>query len=121
MYVGEVKRMVRLTEGSTAMRTTTTLAEVLDTLSLTDADEVDVIEEAAIAVIRKGTAQMVVIREDDRPGAFTVITHDHESEDDARTCHAYKVGVVRNPMGAFLSQMFGQAFDAPAGGDTFYV
>jgi hypothetical protein len=29
--------------------------------------------------------------------------------------------MIRNPVGAMLSQMYGQAFDAPAGGDTFYV
>ena len=103
------------------MLTTTTIADVLETLSLTNADEVDVIEEAAMAVVRKGTAQMIVIREDDNPGAFTVVTHDHESEDHARACHAWKVGTIRNPIGAMLSEIFGHAFDTPAGGDAFYV
>lgn len=103
------------------MLTTTTLAEVLETLSLTEADEVDVIEEAAMAVVRKGSAQMIVMRKDEYPGAFEVTFHAHESEEDARTCHAWKVGMIRNPMGALLSQMFGQAFDTPAGGDAFYV
>jgi hypothetical protein len=103
------------------MLTTTTLAEVLETLSLTDADEVDVIEEMAMAVVRKGTAQVVVYRRDeDEPGSFGVAFHAHESEEDARSCHAWKVGTIRNPIGAMLSQMFGRAFDTSPGEDTGY-
>jgi len=111
------------------MKTTTTLTDVIEALSLTDADEVDVIEDAATAVIRKGAVQMVVQRNDDNPGFFTVGVHAHvdgpngeSAEDEAHTCHAWKVGMVANPVGSLLSQMFGQAFNAdPAGGDGFYL
>jgi hypothetical protein len=83
---------------------------------------VDVIEDQAVAVVRKGAAQMVVRKDDtDPPGAFRIAFHAHEEgpdgetpEDEAHSCHAWKVGMLVNPAGAMLSTMFGQAFDTSA-------
>ena len=103
------------------MKTSTTLSDVLDTITA-DADAVDVFEDQATALVRKGVTQFVVMRNDDDPGRFDITVHAHESEDDAQTCHAWKVGLLTNPIGAMLSRMFGQAmFDQGQPGEGFYL
>ena len=103
------------------MKTSTTLSEVLATIT-DGADEVDIIDEQAMAVVRKGPAQFVVRRNDDVTGAFVVAVHVHENAEDAAACHAWKVGLIRNPVGTMLSEIFGQAmFDPDQGGQGFYL
>lgn len=93
------------------MRTTTTTTEIIASLGLSDADEIDLVEDGTVAVVRKGAMQAVVRPYDAEPGAYQVGVHVHETADEAQSCHAWKVGMLNNPIGSALAEAFaGQLF-----------
>jgi len=97
MYVGEVKRTVRLTEGRSAMIPTTT-SEVA---ALFVGGQEDVLvaseqysETEQVFVLRVGTYVAVIGDSPFDTGAVIVDLHNHATVADAAECHAFKVWQV---------------------------
>lgn len=113
-------------EGRATMNTSTTLADIVAAFG--DCDQVDYLGDMAGVLVRKGALQVAILKSDETPGFFEATIHSHEvgpegetPEEEAAACHAWKLGMVTNPVGAMLSRIAaGQLFPG-AGGDGFMI